>query len=104
MRYQNGLYLPEPGVASLDQAEREATAREAFLALLRRFTAANRNVSTNLSSTYAPTVFAREDEAKRAGLTRMALEVAMRQLFKEGVIWNEPCGRPSRPRYRIAIK
>jgi hypothetical protein len=33
-----------------------------------------------------------------------AFEAAMRRLFKAGKIWNEPCGKPSRPSYRIAIK
>ena len=28
----------------------------------------------------------------------------MRALFKDGVIWNEPCGKPSRPSFRIALK
>jgi hypothetical protein len=31
-------------------------------------------------------------------------EAAMRRLFKAGVIWNEPCGKLSRPSYRIALK
>jgi RecA-family ATPase len=104
LRYQNGLFLPVPGVASLDRAAHEATADDVFLALLRRFTAANRAVSDKPSASYAPALFAREDEARRAGLTSKALEAAMRRLFKAGKIWNEPCGRPSRPQYRIALK
>ena len=65
---------------------------------------ANRDVSASVSVSYAPAVFSREDEAKLAGLNSKALEAAMRRLFKENVIWNEPCGRPSRPRYRIVRK
>ena len=100
LRYTNGLYLPELGVSSLNRAERQEVAREVFLALLKRFTAANRNVSANVGPGYAPAVFAREDEAKQAGVNKQNLEAAMRQLFQEGVIWNEPYGRPSRPYYR----
>jgi hypothetical protein len=48
--------------------------------------------------------FVGEEEAKKANVGRKALEIAMRQLFQEGKIWNEPWGRLSRPAYRIAIK
>src|SRR5262249_40125826 len=69
LRYQNGLSLPVPGTTSLNQAAKEARADEAFLALLRRFSAANRNVSYKTSKSYAPALFAKEAEAKKFGLT-----------------------------------
>jgi hypothetical protein len=50
---------------------------------------------------YAPALFVREDEAKQAGLDSKALEVAMRDLFKEDRIWNEAYGKPSRASYHI---
>jgi RecA-family ATPase/DNA polymerase I-like protein with 3'-5' exonuclease and polymerase domains len=103
LRWTDGLYLPVAGI-SLDVLEREALGREVFLNLLRRFLSENRNVSYRPSPTYAPAVFAREAEAEAAGLNGRNLAVAMRQLFAEGGIWNEPIGRPSRPSYRIAIK
>jgi hypothetical protein len=49
-------------------------------------------------------VFAREDEVKQAGASKFDLEAAMRALFRTGKIWNEPFDKPSRGRYRIAIK
>jgi hypothetical protein len=104
LRYQNGLFLPVPGVASLDRIAQEARAKDVFLALLDRFTSANRNVSDKTGTSYAPALFAKEDEAKKALLNSKQLAVAMRDLFREGKIWNEPCGRPSRPAYRIARK
>jgi RecA-family ATPase len=104
LRWQDGLFLPVAGVASLDQAAREETAREVFLALLKRFCAQNRNVSHKPSVSYAPALFAREEEARSAGLGSKNLEAAMRQLFKDGRIWNEPYGKPSRPSYRISAK
>jgi RecA-family ATPase len=104
VRYQDGLFLPLPGVSSLDKAAQEATAEHVFLDLLHRFTAANRNVGDKPGTSYAPARFAREDEAKRVGLNSRALEAAMRRLFQAGTIWNEPYGRPSRPSYRIARK
>ena len=103
LRYQGGLYLPVAG-ESLGKAERAQAAQDAFLALLKRYRNENRNVSTNVSKTYAPALFAREDEAKAAGVSKTDLETAMRELFRTGKIWNEPFDKPSRERYRLAIK
>jgi hypothetical protein len=103
LRYQHGLFLPEEGVI-FDQAVRAAKAEEVFIELLQRFTTENRHVSGKPSSNYAPALFAKEDEAKREMINSKAFEAAMRRLFKAGKIWNEPCGKPSRPSYRIAIK
>jgi RecA-family ATPase len=104
LRYQNGLYLPVPGVQSLDQAAREMTAQEVFLAVLNRFQSENRIVCQKSGTSYAPALFAKEEEARRAGLNSKNLEEAMRQLFRTGKIFNEPYGRPSRPHYRIIVK
>jgi RecA-family ATPase len=104
LRYHAGLFLPLPGVGSLDRVAKEVKAVEVFLDLLRRFEKENRHVSSNASRSYAPALFAREDEAKRGGLTSKHLEAAMRLLFKEGKVWNEPCGKPSRPAFRLALK
>jgi RecA-family ATPase len=104
LRWQNGLYVPEPGTATLDQAEHEAKAEGVFIELLRRLTSENRLVSHKVSVSYAPAVFAREPEAKAARLDSRALAAAMTRLFKAGVIWNEPHGKASRPAFHIAIK
>jgi RecA-family ATPase len=104
VRYQNGLFLPVAGVTSLDKLAHEQTAEQMFLDMLKRFTGANRNVSDRKSPAYAPALFAREDEAKKAMLTSKVLEAAMRRLFSNGKIWNEPYGRPFRQHFRIAIK
>ena len=104
VRYEGGLYLPVPGRSSLDQAAQQDLADEIFLDLLRRFTKENRFVSSKPSSAYAPAIFAREAEATRETITGKMFEAAMRRLFKAGTIWNEPCGKPSRPSYRIAIR
>jgi hypothetical protein len=91
-------------VSTLERAAQEQTAENIFLDLLKRFTAANRKVSDRPGPGYAPTAFAREDEAKRATLNSKSLEAAMRRLFKAEKIWNEPYGRPSRPYHHIALK
>jgi RecA-family ATPase len=104
LRYQRGLFLPLPGVTSLDKATQDAKADDIFLDLVRRFTKENRNVSDKSGTTYAPALFAREDEAKRVAVNGKALEAAMRRLFKAEKIWNEPYGKPSRPHHRLALK
>ena len=68
VRYEHGLFLPVPGMTSLDKAEREAKAEEVFLELLRSFDTQNRRVSDKKSPTYAPAVFAEEELAKKAHL------------------------------------
>jgi len=104
LRYQRGLFLPVPGVGSLDRAEAELRADNLFLDTLRRFAKENRTVSDKAGTNYAPALFAREDEAKRLGISSKALEGAMRRLFKAGKIWNEPYGRPARPNHKLALK
>jgi RecA-family ATPase len=104
LRYRNGLFLPLPGVASLDKLAQEARGDDVFLDLLRRFSRENRNTSDRKGPTYAPALFARGDEARKAGLNGKQLGATMRCLFASGKIWNEPYGRPSRPNYRLAVK
>ena len=73
--------------------------------MLRRFTCENRNLSANPGRGYAPSEFAGEDEAKKANLRKADFKDAMRQLFKDGKIWNEPYQSASRhKRYRLAEK
>jgi RecA-family ATPase len=103
LRYQDGLFLPLPGVASIDKAAQEARADDVFLTLLRRFTNQNRNVGDKKGTNYAPALFAKEEEAKRAGLGNSHLEAAMRRLFVENKIHLEPYGRPYRGSVRLAI-
>jgi RecA-family ATPase len=73
LQYRNGMFLPAPGVSSLDRAAYEAKAENVFLDLLARFTRENRNVVAQPCSTYAPTVFAREPEAEGVSSTKICL-------------------------------
>jgi RecA-family ATPase len=104
LRYQHGLFLPQAGVSSLEKAAQDATADNVFLMLLKRFAASNRNVSDRTGTNYAPALFEPEDEARRAGTNSKMLADAMRRLFQANSIWNEPCGKPSRPAFRLAIR
>jgi RecA-family ATPase len=105
VRYQNGLFLPVPGMNSLDKVAREAKADELFLDLLKRFKREGRNTSENSrANNYAPTVFAKEAEARKLHLRRDDLEEAMRRLFAAGEIHVEPYGKPSNLHARLALK
>lgn len=104
LRYQNGLFLPLPGVGTLDRVAKEAVAADVFLALLRRYTKENRSVFDKPGRGYAPATFAKEDEAKKAGLNSKSLDVAMRELFRTDKIYNQEIGKPSRPSSRLALK
>lgn len=104
LRWQKGLFLPEPGTSNLDKIARETKTDEIFLELLKRFTTENRNVSHNpRSPTYAPPAFAQEAEAKNIHLRKADLEAAMRRLFASTKIHVETYGRPSRPYSRLAV-
>jgi RecA-family ATPase len=105
LRYQRGLFLPEGGVSSLDKAAREAKADNTFQQLLRRFSDQGRNVSDKPNApTYAPTVFAKEPEAKKNTIRKSDLEAAMRRLFAGDKIYIEHYGRPSRPYSRLSMQ
>jgi RecA-family ATPase len=104
LRYHNGMFLPVPGMSSLDKVAREARADNVFLDLLARFSRENRNVVASPSAAYAPTVFAREPEAQQAKMSSKALADAMMRLFRTEKIWNEPYGRNNRNSHRIARK
>ena len=102
LRYQRGLFLPEAGVSDLDKAGRVIKAQDVFMDLLRQFSSQNRNIGNSPTApNYAPTAFAKEDEAKKYRLKKPELEQAMRDLFKAAKIVVEEYGRPARPSSRI---
>ena len=70
LRYQRGMFLPEPGVLAVDKLKQMEIAKEVFLVLLDRFNMSNRTVGDKAGRNYAPALFAEEDEAKKAGLSK----------------------------------
>ena len=101
VRWQNGLFLPIEGVATLDAAERAAKADQVFILLLRRWTEQKRQVSVNRSSTYAPSNFAKQPEA--AGLATKDLAAAMERLLRDGLIENRTVSKGKETRSHLAI-
>jgi RecA-family ATPase len=104
LKYRDGMFLPVPGMASLDKLAHQTKAQQVFLDLLVRFTREGRNVSANPGRGYAPSAFAGETEAKAAHLSSRDLKDALRQLFQDGKIENQSYGRASHLHYRLAIK
>jgi len=100
LHWQNGVYAVDPN-ASLDRIAAEAGIEQVFLQILRRFTEQGRTVSDKHSSTYAPSEFAKEPEAKESKLTKEMLEDAMRRLFAIDKIAVVKEGRPSHRTGRI---
>jgi RecA-family ATPase len=102
LRWRNGVFVTEPKAGSLEKLAAEATADEMFLRLLDRYTREGRTVGDKRGHSYAPAQFAKEAEAKAAGLRSEALADAMRRLFATKKIQVEAYGRPSNPHHRIA--
>jgi RecA-family ATPase len=103
IKWQDGMFLPLPGVRSLDKVAQEAKAEEVFIDLLRRFTRENRNTSPKTGHGFAPALFAAEEEARCARVGKADLAAAMRRLFQNGKITNAPYGKPSRQHYRLVV-
>lgn len=103
LRYKNGVFIPEPRGGSLDPQVAEQRAEQVFLDLLDRFARDGRAVTDKVCSTYAPTVFADEQEAKARNITKDMLKSAMLRLFASSKIKIVTDGPPSRPRTRLVI-
>jgi RecA-family ATPase len=97
LKWQNGLFLPIAGTTSLEKLAAERVAEQLFLTLLEAFNQQGRNTSAKPSApTYAPTLFAKEKQARERGIKKPAFEVAMRSLFAANKICQQPYGPPSR--------
>ena len=99
LRYQDGLFLPVPGVANLDKAARDAQAADIFVTLLRRFTrerpCGSRQTGYELRARH---VFAKEGEAIEAGLSAArTLPLPCANYSKPRKSGTSPIVRPSPP-------
>jgi hypothetical protein len=83
------------------RAEAERKAEHIFLELLARFTLAGRPVNDRSGPGNAPSVFAKEREAKLAKVGKAALADAMRRLFDKGKIRVEPYERNGHQAFKI---
>jgi RecA-family ATPase len=105
LRWNNGLFLPVHGVSNLDKLAAERRSDDMFVKLLDQFTRQGRNTSEKPSApTYAPTLFAKENEARACGIRKADFERSMRNHFGTGKIYLEPYGPPSRGTSRLALR
>jgi RecA-family ATPase len=105
LRWSKGLFLPVGSLNNLEKAAAEQAAEQMFLTLLNQFNRQGRNCSSKPNApTYAPTLFAKEKSARKAGIKKANFEEAMRSLFAADKIWLEPYGSPCRETSRLAVK
>jgi RecA-family ATPase len=105
VRWKEGLFLPVGGVSNLEKLSGERRAEQLFLTLLDRFNLQGRNACEKPSSpTYAPTLFAKESEAREAGIRKADFEGAIIRLFAAEKICLEPYGSPCRRTSRLVRK
>ena len=103
LRWHNGLFLPQAAMGTLDKMAADQAADSLFLKLLDKLQAQGRNVSHQKSAnSYAPAVFAKDSEAKAAGIRKPVLVEAMDRLFAASRIKVETYGRPSNPHAKLA--
>jgi len=101
LRYQGGLFLPVPGMDSLEKARQDQQDNVTFLDVLDQFEQQGRHVSDRrTANNYAPTMFASDARAK--GTPKSRLAAAMNRLFAANLIHVGDYGRPSRPHFKIA--
>jgi RecA-family ATPase len=92
------------GAAYVIDAGRNKLCDETFIKLLKRFEVQRRYVSSNqYAKTYAPLLFAKEDDARKEGFGKPQFEAAMRRLFVAQKIENKIYGPPSRETTRLAV-
>jgi RecA-family ATPase len=101
-----GVIIPwefpsQDGPPSPEKAEAERKAEHVFLELLVRFTLAGRTVNDRAGPANAPSVFAKEREAKMAKVGKAALADAMRRLFERGQIRVEDYDHRGRQAFKI---
>ena len=85
LRYERGLFLPVPGMTSLDAAAHAAKVEEVFMALLRKLTDQGTDLSpAGQSHSYAPTVMVKHAEAK--GMRKAELANAMQRALDAGAV------------------
>jgi RecA-family ATPase len=103
VRWQNGVFVPELPLGSLERCVIEQRTDDLFMALLRRHDTQGRNVTDKRGTSYAPAMFAVEPEAVSKKVSNKAFACAMTRLFAAGKIKVVADGPPSRRRSKIAI-
>jgi hypothetical protein len=97
------MFLPVPGVSSLNKAAAEQKTDGLFLKLLDKFNERNETISSKVGAhAYAPTTFTDDTEAKAAGIKKDAFKASMARLFDADKIHLEQYGPKSRDTWKLA--
>jgi AAA domain len=98
---RTSYFRVDRGPPSPEKAEAERKAEHVFMELLIRFTLAGRVINDRAGPANAPSVFAKEREAKIAKVGKAALADAMRRLFERGQIRVENYDHRGRHAFKI---
>jgi RecA-family ATPase len=98
----SGFVRDDAAASGPGDLTQQRKAEEVFLRLLKRYCEQNRAPSHKQSPSYAPAVFASNDD--REGITKAAFAKAMDRLFAAEKIEAVPEGPPSRRYYRLRVK
>jgi RecA-family ATPase len=101
VRWKAGVFVMEGGTSSLDKLARNNQVDDVFLRLLRRLIDQRQQLSPNKGPTYAPTKFARHEEAN--GTTSKEFDRAMQRLIDAGKIHIRVTGPDSKKRSWLAV-
>jgi RecA-family ATPase len=100
VRYQHGLFLPVPGIGSLEKVAQEQEDDERFLAALDQAEKQGRHLGDSVNANnYAPASF-----SKATGTPKARLAGAMERLFTAGKIQMVTYGPPSKAWRKLARK
>jgi RecA-family ATPase len=102
LQWMNGLYLPVAIPSAPEQAAARAAADALFLQLLERYERKGDNVSPKrTSNNFAPSVFAKTPEAKKAHFGRQQFEDALDRMIAADRVVIETYGPASRRASRL---
>ena len=100
LRWDFGRFVPiKP--SALDKIARNDKAERVFLDLLAAFSAQGRDVSPNVSNTYAPSVFEKHPDAE--GVSKKEFATAMGRLLSTNRIRSDTAGPPSRRYSKLVV-
>jgi RecA-family ATPase len=95
LRYQNGVFVVDPGLGSLEKMSAQSAVEGVFLALLDKMVGQGRDVSPMR----APKVFSEMPD--NGGYRKKAFNLAQERLLASGPLRIEQHGSPSRKRNRL---
>jgi RecA-family ATPase len=104
-KHGSGVFVMEAAPGSLEKMAADNKVDDLFLTLLQRLNDQNRGPFSHKkqSNNYAPTVFAKQPEAKVAGIKKAALAKAMERLLNAKKIAVETYGPPCREFTKLVI-